>query len=269
MCRLVGWSSERPRCFAEVLGPQAVDRFAELSSVHSHGWGAAWIPEPGAAVQVHRSTVEASKDPEFLAFAHSTNASSAVVHIRFATPGMGYTIEDNHPFQEGSWTLAHNGAILPAARIGELLRPDSHRRPRGRTDSERYFLALLDGMERDGRTLAEAVESVLARMAEVGLDSLSLNAMLLEPWSLNVISCHHPVQQPVGFQLWPEQVSSPPPPYFDVWFTAGRGLVVVASSGIIEHTPDWRLLEPACVLRVDAATLDVSITPVKSANLVS
>lgn len=260
MCRLVGWASERPRTLAEVLGAQAVDRFAELSNVHSHGWGAAWIPGPGE-VQVHRSTVEASKDPDFLAFAHSTTASSAVVHIRFATPGMGYAIEDSHPFQEGSWTLAHNGAILPVELIGALMRPGSRRRPVGRTDSERYFMALLDAMELDGLSLPGAAQSVLVRMAEVGLDALSLNAMLLEPSALHVISCHHPVLQPVGFQLWPERFGATPPPYFDVWFTAVRGLVVVASSGIIEHNPDWRLLEPACVLRVDTATLDLSTTP--------
>jgi predicted glutamine amidotransferase len=262
MCRLVSWASERPRSFAEVLGRQGADRFGELSSVHSHGWGVAWIDEPGAPVQVRRSTLEASKDPDFHAFADSVKAVSAVVHVRMATPGMGYTIEDSHPFQDGSSTLAHNGAILPPERIGELLRPDSLRRARGRTDSERYFLALLDAMEDDGNTLADAVQAVLDRMAEVGLNALSLNAMLLEPSALHVVSCHHPVQQPVGFQLWPKQ-QDPPPPYFDVWAKVGPGLVVAASSGIIKHTPEWQLLDPACVMSVDAATLDVSTSRIR------
>ncbi|MGH3499115.1 MAG: class II glutamine amidotransferase [Nocardioidaceae bacterium] len=261
MCRLVGWVSDRPRTLSDVLGPIAVERFAELSTVHANGWGAAWSPAPGASVEIRRSMLEADTDPDFADFATTTAATSAVVHLRLATPGMGYTIEDNHPFRDGAWTMAHNGAILPAAATGGLMRADSTRTPRGGTDSERYFYALRDEMDRDGVNLPEAVGRVVARMAEAGLQALSLNAMLLEPGALHVVSCHDPDRQPVGVQVWPSRDVSPPP-YFDVWWTEKPGIVVAASSGIVESSSQWRPMSPSTVLSVDSDTLGVTVDPI-------
>ena len=44
-----------------------------------------------------------------------------LVHLRWATPGLGIGHPNSHPFRFGPYTFAHNGAIHPQDRLGEML----------------------------------------------------------------------------------------------------------------------------------------------------
>ena len=253
MCRMVGWASATPVTMRELLGDAAIERLLALATVHRHGWGAAWWE--GSRFGVRRSPVGAAEDPGFLELADTVSARSAIVHLRMGTPGYGRGVVDNHPFADGTWAMIHNGAVAPAAHVGKLLAPDSRRNPRGSTDSERWFLALRDELDR-GSSVPDAVAAVVERVRTVGLHASSWNSMLLGPRALHVISHHDPALLPVDVKLWPDLYPEDLvcwPPYFDLRVRTSEGVSVVISSGIVDDATDWTLLPNKSVLRLPFA----------------
>lgn len=264
MCRLAGWVSRTPVTLAEVLGEAAVARFVHLSDVHADGWGAAWFGVDGS-LRTHRSGAAAHTDRGFTDLATGTATTAGCVHLRLGTPGCGHGVLSNHPFVDGPWALAHNGAISPGDRVDQLLTPGSHRRPRGETDTERYFLALRDELDRNGGSVPDAVDHVVARMAEVGLEASSLNAMLMGPDALHVISSHDADWQATTIPVWPaEDLASGVvlPPYFPMIHRETDDLVTVASSGIVSDLDGWKPIPNHAVLSTDLTTLTTTVTPV-------
>ncbi len=266
MCRLVGWVAATPVTLADVLGHTAVKRFTHLSHVHADGWGAAWHDEHGELV-VTRSPTAAGTDPGFAEFATTRATTAGFVHLRLGTPGCGYGPLSNHPFTDGPWALAHNGAIAPGERIDALLTDDDPRRPVGETDTERYFLALRTELDRNGGSVPDAVDHVLTRMARVGLTASSLNALLLGPDALHVISSHDADWQATTIQVWPaDELASGVvlPPYFPMIVKETGDLVAAASSGIVSDLDGWRAIPNDAVLRIDLNTRSTTVTPVSS-----
>ncbi|MGH3471034.1 MAG: class II glutamine amidotransferase [Nocardioidaceae bacterium] len=234
MCRLVGWIADRPVTTAEALGEDVLARLLELGKVHRHGWGAAWHNDPGSPIQTRRSEVNATTDPEFMDFARRVEAQCCLLHLRHATPGMGMSIENSHPFIHGGFAFAHNGAIYPHDKLDALLYPGSDA-PRGTTDSERYFLSLVHDLPGDPLSgqVAAAASRVTNRMVQRGLSALSLNAMLLTGGVLHVLSNHAPGVEPEGFQLWPDTDQVPHPPYFQLAYRDRDGVGLAVSTGLL------------------------------------
>jgi predicted glutamine amidotransferase len=174
---MVGWVSPTPVTLRDVLGDAAVERLLELSAIHCHGWGAAW--HDGDGLTIRRSTVQASRDSDFATLADGLSTTAGIVHLRFGTPGYGRTTADLHPFTADGWALAHNGAVAPPTDVDALL-SRSGRVPHGSTDSERWFLALLDEIEA-GYGVADAVVRVVDHATSAGLHASSWNSMLLGP----------------------------------------------------------------------------------------
>ena len=262
MCRMVGWVSPVPVTLRDVLGDAAVGRLLELSAIHCHGWGA--IGRDGDEVTVRRSTVQASGDPEFAELIDGMSATAAIVHLRMGTPGYGRDLEDSHPFAVDGWALAHNGAVAPRSGVDALI--PAGRAPRGHTDSERWFLALLDEIEA-GRDVAEAAERVIDRAGAAGLHASSWNSMLLGPDALYVINHHDRSWVSVDFQLWPEVVPDGLacwPPYFDLRWRERDGVYVVMSSGLVDDVAGWTLLPNLSVARIDLAEPGLSVSPVRA-----
>lgn len=261
MCRLVGWVSSEPVTMRELLGDAAVERLLYLSAVHCHGWGAAWRED--ASLIVRRSQTQASNDPDFLEVIDSLRTTAAIVHLRLGTPGFDRQLDDTHPFTDGTWALAHNGAVAPSDRVDALLPQDSPLIPQGTTDSERWFLALLHEFERtDERPeahdrLAAAVAAVVDRAERSGLRCSSWNSLLLGPHALYVVNHHDAAWQPGSIPVWPD---SPPdeascwPPYFDLRMRESDGARLVVSSGVVDDPDGWELLPNASVLRLDFST---------------
>jgi predicted glutamine amidotransferase len=265
MCRLVGWVAATPVTLADVLGHTAFERFAHLSHVHADGWGAAWHEHGEPAVT--RSATAARTDPGFAEFAGGLASTAGFAHLRLGTPGCGYGPLSNHPFTDGPWALAHNGAFAPGEHIDALLAPGDPRRPLGETDTERYFLALRTELDRNGGSVPDAVAEVLARMARAGLTASSLNALLLGQDALHVISSHDADWQATTIPVWPaDELASGValPPYFPMIHKVTGDAVVTASSGIVSELDGWLPIPNHAVLRIDLATRVTTVTPVVS-----
>lgn len=241
MCRLVGWVSRTPMTLRDVLGEHALARFMHLSHVHADGWGAGWHDESGALC-VTRSADPARTDPDFAELAAGLASTAAIVHLRLGTPGYGHGTRNSHPFTDGPWALAHNGAITPHDLIDRLLPPDATK-PSGDTDTERYFLALRAHLDRTG-SVPIALAAVEARIAEVGLYASSLNAMLLGPDGLHVISSHDPDWQATTTPVWPadELAAGTVPPYFPMSYRESDDAVIAVSSGIVSEKDGWTVV---------------------------
>jgi predicted glutamine amidotransferase len=251
MCRLAGWVSSTPATLRGLLGDAAVDRLLRLSTVHCHGWGAAW--HEGDSLRVHRSPVAAHADPGFADFVDGLAATHAIVHLRLGTPGYGRTVVDNHPFSDGTRALIHNGAVAPTGLVDALLPAGA--RPEGSTDSERWFLALGAELDR-GTPIADAVPRVIEHARAAGLHASSWNSLLLAADGVHVINHHDPSWVPVDVQLWPElypPVTDDWPPYFALRVRATDQTTVVLSSGIVDDVADWTLLPNETVVPLELA----------------
>jgi predicted glutamine amidotransferase len=254
MCRLVGWVARTPMTLAQVLGEPAVARFIHLSNVHADGWGACWHDDEGT-LRATRSDEPARTDDRFTELAEGMASRSAVVHLRLGTPGCGHGPRNSHPFVDGPWAMAHNGAISPGDRV-DLLLP-AGRTPAGDTDTERYFLAVRAELDRNAGSVPAAMEHVTARMVDVGLSASSLNAMLLGPDALHVISSHDADWQATTIQVWPaDELASGValPAYFPMLHRVTEDAVVTASSGIVSDPDSWTPVPNHAVFSIDLVT---------------
>ena len=262
MCRLLGYCSRDAASVAELLGTESFRAFTSLSDLHGDGWGMAWYA--GSRPAVWKSAERAGSEPEYDKLAWQPLGDLGLVHLRWATPGLAVTDVNTHPFRYGDYTFAHNGAIHPQERLGEMLPPDWERQLAGTTDSERYFLHLMWRLaERDGDVIA-AIADTTADIAGRYTPN-SLNAILLAPGMLYAISWHDPARIPReqlrkrGLGDRPEDIEA----YFDLSYTETAGAVVVASSGW--PMAGWTPLPRQHVLAVDQATQSVSLIPIPAA----
>jgi len=119
MCRLLGYCSLRSAPVASLLTEEGLLGFTALSAFHSDGWGMAWYNTDGPHVE--KSARRAEDEPDYGRLTHRPLGDIGLVHLRWATPGLGIGYHNSHPFRYGPYTLAHNGAIHPQDRLGEML----------------------------------------------------------------------------------------------------------------------------------------------------
>ena len=122
------------------MGMESFRAFTGLSELHGDGWGMAWYA--GSKPAAWKSPGRAGDEPEYDKLAWQPLGDLGLVHLRWATPGLAVSDANTHPFRYGPYTFAHNGAIYPQDRLGEMLPPEWERQLAGSTDSERYFLHL-------------------------------------------------------------------------------------------------------------------------------
>jgi predicted glutamine amidotransferase len=185
MCRLLGYCSHDAASVAELLGTESFRAFTSLSDLHGDGWGMAWYA--GSRPAVWKSAARAGSEPEYDKLAWQPLGDLGLVHLRWATPGLAVTDVNTHPFRYGDYTFAHNGAIHPQERLGEMLPLEWERRLAGSTDSERYFLHVMWRLAvRDGDMVAAIADTTAAISQRYTTGSL--NAILLAPDRLYAIS---------------------------------------------------------------------------------
>jgi predicted glutamine amidotransferase len=259
MCRLLGYCSRDAASVADLLGPESFRAFTSLSDLHGDGWGMAWYA--GSRPAAWKSPARAGREPEYDKLAWQPLGDLGLLHLRWATPGLPVVDVNTHPFQHGDYTFAHNGAIHPQERLGELLPPEWERRLGGTTDSERYFLHLMWRLaERDGDMVA-AIADTTADISQ-RYTTGSLNAILLSPDTLYAISFYDRSMVPAdrlkehGHGEDPDEVAA----YFDLAYQVTDDAVLVASSGW--PMPGWTPLPSAHVLVTDRRTLATSVLPI-------
>jgi|GEM_PF-181829 len=258
MCRLLGYCSGRSTSVAALLTEEGLRDFTAMSAFHADGWGMAWYGADGP--QVRKSARRAAEEPDYAQLAARPLGDLGLVHLRWATPGLGIGYRNSHPFRYGPYTLAHNGAIHPQDRLGEMLPADWERRLTGTTDSERYLLHIMCRLEaRRGDVIAAVSDAVASIAGRYAVNSL--NAVLLSPAKMYVISWHDPARIPAdelrrrGLGATPEDIAG----YFYLAYRDTGDAVVAASSGWPQ--PGWTVLPNESVLVVDRVTLKTSVFP--------
>lgn len=251
MCRLLAYCSRSRTPLVHLVGAGGLRDFTALSAVHSDGWGVALWQD--GHLQVEKSAQRADKDERYRQLIEASAADAGMVHLRWATPGLAVGTDNSHPFRRGDVTMAHNGAIHPQDRLGDLLPPAWERELTGSTDSERYFLKVMSRLGPDDDLVA-AIGGTVADISRRFRPN-SLNAVFLTPGALYAVCWYDPSNIPAaailrrGYTGPPENLAG----YFDLAYRATRDAVVVASSGWPQD--GWTSMPNGSVLVVDRSTL--------------
>jgi predicted glutamine amidotransferase len=224
MCRLLGWVSDTPRALADLLTTAELAEFTELSRHHADGWGIAWYDGDGA-IQTRRSEGAAYRDEAYAKAVTEIASTGAVLHLRWATPGIPVQPGNTHPFVRDGYAFAHNGSIWPRDGLLDLI--DTVPDLVGDTDSELYLLALLQRAAKLGFDdgLRETITDITAE-----LTPSSLNALLLGDGALTVLCCNvgdAGCPADAGPDAAPEKL----PGYYDLRLRHIGDARLVASSG--------------------------------------
>ncbi len=257
MCRLLGYCARADASLAELMGEQSLHEFTQMSKFHGDGWGVAWYDrqQPGQ-VHIQKSPLRASDSASYAELVHRKLGDQGLVHLRWATPGLPVEPRNTHPFRRGAMAMAHNGAIHPQDRLGELLPPAWERQLTGTTDSERYFLHVMSGLDA-GEDMISAIEATVARIDQM-FSPNSLNAVLLTPDALYAICYYWPERIPHaalaarGMECGTDQ-------YFELAHLETETGIIVASSGWSQ--PGWTPLPNRNVLVIDRVTLKINVVP--------
>lgn len=241
MCRLLAYASRTPVTLTDLLGEEELGEFVGLSEVHCDGWGFAWAKEQG--VGTIRVPDPAHSSPEFVRVSQEHRSDLAVAHVRWATDDLAITPENTHPFSDGRLAFAHNGAVRPADALDALVPDDLKGERLGTTDSERYYLAVLDRVRR--MAPADALAEVVLAITDGGYDYTCLNAMLLTDTELVVVNRYRP-----------EAEALEGPEYYRLRYRVAADAVVVSSSG---WGTGWETLENGQMLVVQRNTLETEI----------
>jgi predicted glutamine amidotransferase len=260
---MLGYCARDRASLAEVMGERGLGDFTNLSAFHGDGWGMAWYDDRRGHVE--KSPRRAADDPAYRELAHRRLGDVGLLHLRRATPGLPVHIRNSHPFRHGGILMAHNGAIHPQHRLGDLLTPAWSRRLTGTTDSERYFLHVMSRLETYPGDVIAALDDAVTHIDRT-FEANSLNAVVLTPDALYAICWYDPERIPAA-ALTQVGYSGPPGRYFDLAYTETDSAVVVASTGWPQE--GWTWLPNRHVLVIDRETLRTKVEPLRPGSAIS
>ena len=267
MCRLLGYCARDEAAIADLIGEEGLGALIALSELHADGWGMAWYEDPDVPASepaIRKSPLRAD-EPEFEKLARQPLSDLGLLHLRWATPGLAINDLNTHPFRHGNIAFAHNGAVHPQERLGEILPPEWETQVAGTTESERYLLLIMSNLERNGGDMVAAIADAAAQI-ERQFAPNSLNAILLTPAYLYAIAWHDRDKVPAdrlrerGYHDRPDEIAC----YFDLSYLATADAVVVASTGWPQD--GWQPLPSRHVLVVERTTLATRIEPLARAS---
>ncbi len=259
MCRLLGYCARDEAAVADLIGEEGLGALIALSELHADGWGTAWYEGSGPEPVIRKSPLRAD-EPEFEKLARQPLSDLGLMHLRWATPGLAVNDLNTHPFRHGHYAFAHNGAVHPQERLGEILPPAWEAQAAGTTESERYLLLIMSRLEANGGDMVTAIAGAAAQI-EGQFAPNSLNAILLSPRYLYGISWHDRDKVPAaklrerGYENRPDEIAC----YFDLAYLATGDAVVIASTGMPQQ--GWKQLPNRHVLVVERSTLTTRILP--------
>lgn len=191
---------------------------------HGDGWGAVFL-EQGKLARL-RSLVPCWEDSELAVLEGKTVLA---LHARRASRGSTLDIENVHPFERetdaGAFYFGHNGTVRDPLTVGRSLA--------GETDSERYFVFLVEALVRAGleeRALIEAVDALQ--------DYTALNAFLLRE------GC-----------AWIIARARRPARYYTLHWASTRWGPVVASEPLADVACAWTPIESGAIMRCVGAAV--------------
>ncbi|MCA9321121.1 MAG: class II glutamine amidotransferase [Planctomycetes bacterium] len=163
--------------------------------LNGDGFGLAWYaPEISPRPAVFRSVQPAWSNRNLSDLARVTRSPVVMGHVRAASPGLGVTELNCHPFVRGNLAFMHNGEVAEfrrmKRRIQARLTDESFEAITGTTDSETLFALIMDywskaedtpPVERLGLALSQAIEEIEALRTELRVkDGHYLNLALTD-----------------------------------------------------------------------------------------
>jgi predicted glutamine amidotransferase len=239
MCRLLGYTSLSSTTFDHVVGKD-FDGFVKLANDHGDGWGLA------TSADLFKEPVAATKSSHFSQEIARHSSTGALLHLRWATPGLAINEENTHPFSRDGISFIHNGALLPGDQLDPVIDPSLLASVEGTTDSERYFLYLVTEIKKYG--FVEGVISALRYMKEK-VNYSSINCMVMNDKYFIAACIYNPDRIPERFK---SQLD-----YYFLKYIKRDGEVIVGSSGW--NQDGWNDLPNGSILIVDRATQNYTI----------
>mgnify|MGYP001613160617 CR=1 FL=1 len=152
MCRILGVVQQKPDGTELVTELSAFRALADCGCVpvgtprgHRDGWGAVGYTD-GKIIFSKRRVEDAYRDPQYpsaIVRLAREKPQIVLVHFRKASIG-GKSIPNTHPFTARGYSFCHNGSIFETKRKRIALTAATERLIKGMTDSERFFLYLLE-----------------------------------------------------------------------------------------------------------------------------
>ena len=234
MCRLMGFASKRNTSLASIAGSH-FDQFTQLAELHKDGWGFSSDSE------FVKEVLPARKSETFQSVI-SQEERAALLHFRWASPGLAIEQNNSHPFHRDGVSFIHNGSITPGSTIDFMIDTQLLSEMTGTTDSERYFLALLTALRSE--PLTQAFLQTIRTIRGTG-KAASLNAMVLTP-ELFVVAADYDLERiPAG----------QPNDYYSLAYKKEGDGVIVASSGWDQS--GWIEIPNHTMMVVNRSTLEL------------
>lgn len=241
MCRLLGFVSESETNFSQLLG-NSFENFIQLSKVHSDGWGLANHDHRNTSLV--RETQPALSSNKFTEITNSLESNGALLHFRWATPGLAVNEENTHPFSFKGVSFIHNGSFTPITALDSMIDVAYKINIKGDGDSERFFYFLLTEIDKYG--IVEGIRSGILKMQKK-INYSSLNCMILSDELFIVVAEFNPDRIPPQFSE----------DYYELRFKQSGRDVVVASSGWDQT--NWTSLTNHSMLIIDRKNLSTRV----------
>lgn len=145
--------------------------------LNGDGFGLAWyVPEISPRPAQYRSIQPAWNNINLLHLARVSRSPMIMAHVRAATPGLGISESNCHPFTDDRFAFMHNGLIGEFEKVERPLREqlsdEAYQWIHGTTDSELGFAVFRDtyaNMKTDDQTqrIAEALATTIRSIVDV------------------------------------------------------------------------------------------------------
>jgi predicted glutamine amidotransferase len=253
MCRLLAYASPTPRTVLDVLGKTQLDRFTQLATLHTDGWGAAWTD--GDDVWTRREPVNAATSATFASLTRDQQAIGMSLHLRLASDGAEVIETNNHPFTRAGITAMPNGSISPRGRLDALLDTEVLDTLTSTTDTERY-LALIVAAQATTATLTDAVSYAVRRLRSE-FPTASLNAVIMTATQVFVVHAGAMAANPADELRARSGCTTLPDGHATCYYqmysrTDDDGTLVFSSSGL--DTDGWSPVPDESITSIDVAS---------------
>ncbi len=280
MCRFTLYLGEPIQLGALLVAPnnslvhQSLHSPVNHIPVHGDGFGVAWYaPEISPEPAVFRCVTPAWNNQNLKHLTRVTQSPAILAHVRAASPGIGITEANCHPFSAGRLAFAHNGflARFPSVRrhLANRLGETTYCAIEGSTDSE-YIFALfrerygsirgLPGAKKLGQTLEAVVLELSELLQELEIEETSyLNLAVTDGEAAaavrfttgpteEALSLHACTGKRYSIEKGDCQLSSS---------TDGAGAVLISSEALCDDSA-WITVPPQHVLTASGnGTLDI------------
>lgn len=244
MCRLFGIMASRPVDLNFSLVSGAETTFGELSRYNPHGWGIGWYENE--VPEVRKEPLPANRSGHFRNLASNQSSSIYVCHIRYATHG-GKSENNCHPFTYKNWMFAHNGSANSIFDLEDRLDDRYRDAKQGETDSELYFLWLLQNIEEMGGSVAMGVGRAVSQITSYS----ALNFILSDGEKIfayrDGYELNYLVREPAVID--PKELrSSELKTLIEMKTSMGEAATLVCSEPLTEE--DWEEVPDGCLLTI-------------------